>query len=155
MPVHDLAHNGRPLRSFLTYRLSRLQAALNGQAARILKAEAGLSLTQWRILALIASHEGASASELTQASGMDKGLFSRKLKTLISDGLARARPLKHDHRAQALHLTEAGQRMFEAVMPKMRARQDALRASLEHRELEALLSAIDKLETAASRTEFA
>ena len=66
------------LSRFMTYRLARLHARLNVQASRILQDVAGLSLTQWRVLSLVGSHRGATATQLTRVSAMDKGLFSRK-----------------------------------------------------------------------------
>ena len=44
-----------PLRRMLTYRLARLNAQLNAQAARILRESSGLSQTQWRVLVMIDS----------------------------------------------------------------------------------------------------
>ena len=79
-PVED----DDPLQRNLTYRLARVQARLNAQAARLLKEKAGLSLTQWRILKLIRTYGQANASTLAKASTMDPGHFSRKVKTLIA-----------------------------------------------------------------------
>ncbi len=144
-----------PLQRFMTYRMSRVQAKLNAQATRILKRIAGLSLAQWRILALLGSRGRASSSELTRISTMDKGLFSRKLKTLVAQGLVRAETDKRDHRIQHLSLTEQGQAIYDQTLPHMRARQAFLQRDLTEAELAAFHKALDLLEIAADATEFA
>ena len=94
-----------PLQQFLTYRFSRLQAKLNAQAARMLKDLAGITVTQWRIIALVGSTGQATSAELVRISTIDKGLFSRNLKGLIRDGFVNAEMDKGDQRAQILSLS--------------------------------------------------
>ena len=144
-----------PLTRFLTYRFSRVQAKLNAQATRLLHRTAGLGLTQWRILALIGDAGGtARASEITSFAAIDKGLFSRKLKGLVEDGLVTTAPDKKDQRVQHLRLTAKGQRLYDSTLPVMRARQRALRSHFDDEELRVLYAALDKLESAAEETEF-
>lgn len=142
------------LGQFLTYRLARVQAKLNAQATRMLKDVSGLSLTQWRIMMLIAATGTARSSDLTRAAEFDKGQFSRKLKTLIQSGLVRARVNENDHRVQMLSLTDSGRQLYEFVLPRMQARQRALRDVLTEQELDAVFSALDKLEVASERVDF-
>jgi len=115
---------------FLTYRLSRVQARMNAQGARILQAAAGLSLIQWRIITLVAGHDGATSTELTAVSAIDKGLFSRKLKTLVQDGVIQARIDQSDNRVQHLYLTDKGREIHARVLPIMMRRQEVLREGL-------------------------
>ncbi len=150
--------SGLDLHQFLTFRLARVQAKLNAQATRILREVAGLSLTQWRIIALIgnASGDGPTRSaDLTRAAEFDKGQFSRKLKTLVETGLVVAQVDERDNRVQLLSLSDAGQALFDRTWPTMQARQAALRATITAEERDALISALDKLEAASERTEFA
>jgi len=145
---------GPHLDQFLTFRLSRVQAKLNVQAARLLSEKAGLTLSQWRIIALIGSQETGLASELTRRSAMDKGLFSRKLKSLTEAGLVESRPHEADHRAQVLSLTAAGRRKYEETLPHMQARQAGLQAELTETERAVFFAVLDKLDLAAERTDF-
>ncbi len=147
-------HDELPLHRFLTYRLARVQARLNAQATRILRDKAGLSLPQWRILALIGSHEPASSAKLANIFAFDKALFSRKLKDLVADGLVVSETDENDHRVHHLKLSCRGRVLYESTLPHMRARQRALLGSLSNGEVEAFFSALEKLENAAGLTEF-
>ncbi|MEM6465151.1 MAG: MarR family winged helix-turn-helix transcriptional regulator [Pseudomonadota bacterium] len=137
-----------PLHRFLTYRMARVQSKLNTQASRLLRAKAGLSLAQWRILALIGSNPGARSTDLTRISAMDKGQFSRKLKTLVDDRLVTVTMAAEDHRTMKLELSESGQALFERTLPHMRERQMALSSLLAPEEEEMFFRVLDRLETA-------
>lgn len=142
------------LTEFLTFRLARLQAKLNSQAAKLLRDEAGLTLIQWRIIALIGQQPSTTASKVTGTGILDKGLFSRNLKTLIADELVATATDPSDNRIQLLSLTPQGRDIFETTLPKTQARQRALRANLTAQENEMLNSILDKLDAAAELREF-
>jgi len=138
-----------PLHQFLTYRLSRVQAKLNAQANAMLRANSGLTLSQWRILALVGAAGQTRLSELSRVAALDKGLLSRNLKALIAGGLVSPKQDDVDQRVQHLSLSKSGKALFENTLPKMRKRQSHLRSSLTARELDVLYTALDKLELAA------
>ena len=138
-----------PLHQFLTYRLSRVQAKLNAQATTMLRTIAGLTLSQWRILALVGAAGQTRLSDLARIAALDKGLLSRNLKTLTAEGLVDTRQDDLDQRVQHLSLSRRGQTLFEKTLPHMRNRQQRLRSSLTARELDVLYTALDKLELAA------
>ncbi|MDP5346932.1 MAG: MarR family winged helix-turn-helix transcriptional regulator [Paracoccaceae bacterium] len=140
-----------PLHQFLTYRLSRVQAKLNAQATRILRATSGITLTQWRVIALVGAAGQTRLSELAKIAALDKGLLSRNLKTLIEDGVVAARTDDGDHRVQILALTAKGQAIFERTLPVTRARQQMLRDDLTEEELRVFRRVLDKLEIAAEK----
>jgi DNA-binding MarR family transcriptional regulator len=138
-----------PLDQFLTYRLARVQARLNVQAAVLLKRHAGLTLSQWRIIALIGSGGHTKVSDFTRSMGLDKGLVSRNVRLLVEKGLVASARDTADLRVQRLRLTRSGQALFEQTLPKMRERQRYLRAALDPSELAVLYGALVKLEAAA------
>lgn len=138
-----------PLHQFLTYRLSRVQAKLNAQASAMLRVHAGLTLSQWRILALVGAAGQTRLSDLSRIAAMDKGLLSRNLKALIAGGMVLSKQDDIDQRVQHLSLSKSGKALFERTLPKMRKRQNHLRSSLTVLELDMLYTALDKLELAA------
>jgi DNA-binding MarR family transcriptional regulator len=144
-----LQHDDQPLRMFLTYRLSRVQAKLNAQANAILQDHSGLTLSQWRIVALVGAAGQTRLSDLAREAALDKGLLSRNLKALVADGLVASKQDDIDLRVQHLSLTDRGRAVFDHTLPKMRARQRHLRASLTQSELDSLYSALDRLEISA------
>lgn len=138
-----------PLHQYLTYRMSRVQAKLNIQATRMLRAASGITLLQWRIIALIGAAGQTRMSELSKEAALDKGLLSRNLKTLIEDGVVNAFQDKSDHRAQNLSLSAKGIDIFERTLPVSRRRQQLLHDSLTAEELRVFRRVLDKLEQSA------
>lgn len=142
------------LSDFVTYRITRLHAQLNAQASAILRDNGGLTLAQYRILALVANFGPASSAVLTRNSNFDKGQFSRKLRTLVERGLVHTAPDPGDQRVQLLSLSAAGRRMYDRVAPLMLERQNHLRAALGMARIERLFSDISALGEAAERRDF-
>jgi DNA-binding MarR family transcriptional regulator len=140
-----------PLHQFITYRLSRVQAKLNAQASRMLKATSGITLAQWRVIALIGAAGQTRLSDLAKEAALDKGLLSRNLKTLVQAGAVDATVDDSDHRSQILSLSATGQAIFERTLPVTRARQQRLREGLSDEELRVFRKVLDKLEIAADK----
>ncbi len=148
MNTHD-APSFRTPSSFVTFRLSKLQSSLNAQATAILRARAGLSLVEWRLIQILRMFENASLSEIARHVQMDKGQLSRKIKAMVHKGLLRTQADQQDHRVQHLHLTEAAEALSAQVMPVMEARQKRLLADVSAEELEIFYSVVDKIEQAS------
>lgn len=143
------AANVLPLHQFLTYRLSRVQAKLNAQAGAMLRRYAGLTLSQWRILALVGAAGQTRLSDLARIAALDKGLLSRNLKTMIAEDLVLSKQDEIDQRVQHLSLSPSGKALFEKTLPRMRQRQHRLRSALNDHELGVFYEVLDKLEVAA------
>lgn len=146
--------DGYPLLQYLTYRLSRVQSKLNAQGAKILGDAVGLTLMQWRVIALIGIAGQTRFSTLAKDAVFDKGFLSRNLKALIEDGLVLSEPDELDQRAQNLRLSEEGQKIFERALPVTRKRQDWLIENLTPDEITTFRRVLDKLEIAAERLDF-
>lgn len=138
-----------PLQQFLTYRLTRLHAKLNAQASRILSEHAGITLTQWRIIALTGGKGEITLTDIHRATQMDKGQLSRTIKTMLEEALIASRASLNDQRQQLLTLTRTGQQIYLETLPKMQTRQKMLMDSLAPEEKKMIFSAIDKLELAS------
>ena len=142
-------------KDFVTYRIAQLHPKLNSQAAHILREHAGLSLVQWRIVALLqVAGRPISSRELTLQVSMDQGLFSRSLKTLVADGLVSTAVDPTDQRRSLLTLTKTGLALYEKTIPVMRQRQKHLMRNLSVEEREVLFRALDKLSENAERKSF-
>ena len=150
----DRTESDLPLKGFLTYRLIRLYAQLNAQATQYLSKYADVTLTEWRMIAIIGDSGESTMTGISREVGVDKALVSRTVKTLIDRKLIDAARDDNDHRVQRLSLTPAGKALFDRLLPRMQARQRFLRAALTPDELAALESAVDKLMVAAEQTEF-
>ena len=145
-------YDGVPLQHFITYRLTRLHAKLNAQASRILSEHAGITLTQWRVIALTGAKGEITLTDIHKATEMDKGQLSRTIKVMLEEELITARPSLDDQRQQILALSPKGTEIYRTMLPKMRIRQEMLMESLSSEERRVIFSAIDKLEIAAEKT---
>ena len=142
------------LNDFVTYRMARVLAKLNAQASHILKTHCGLSLVQWRVIALLANGELNNLNGLASASAMDKGQLSRKIKSLVEAGYLTSQQDEKDHRAHIIKLTPAGEEIHRMMLPVMRRRQAYLTADLSEDEIEQMRESLLKIENAADRRDF-
>ena len=139
---------------FIPYRITRLNARLNRQAATLLERYGAVTLTQWRIILLL-KHEGVDTlSEISEISGIDKGLLSRNLTGLIDEGLVVLTRDEIDRRINRLNLTGKGEALHDRIQPIMTWRQERLMRDLTHEQAEAIISAFDVLDRAAEDLSF-
>lgn len=140
---------------FVTYRISRLHPKLNAQAAHILRKHAGLSLVQWRMLAMIkVLGPNVCSSEVIEFATVDKGLFSRNLKAMLSEGLVKGTTDERDQRRLLLSLTPKGEQLYKRTISIMRGRQKHLLHDFTAEETKILMRALEKLEVNAQRRDF-
>ena len=91
------------LEGFLPYRLSVLSNTVSSAIAAAYFANFGLSIPEWRIVAVLAANPGLSAAEVTARTAMDKVAVSRAVATLLAAG--------------RLRRTTAGARVYAQVVP--------------------------------------
>lgn len=144
----------RELTQFLSYRVVRLHHAMNAQAVSVLDRVAGVTLTQWRVIAMVGSGMATSSRDIARKSIIDPGLISRTVKGLEDDGLLKTARHDTDRRVIDLSLTPRGQGIYDETLPHMQARQEFLLQAMDPAEREMIFGVFDKLEAAAKRTEF-
>lgn len=113
MPPHPKLR----LENFLPYRLSVLSNTVSGAIAAAYFAHFGLTIPEWRVMAVLAANPGLSAAEVTARTAMDKVAVSRAVATLIAAGRLRRTTVKSDRRRTHLQLTPAGTRVYAQVVP--------------------------------------
>lgn len=127
------------LSTFLPFRLSVLSNAISQRIAELYDREFGLSVWQWRVMAVTADTPGISATEIGQRTQMDKVAVSRAVAGLIEMGYLERRPSTDDARRSNLVLTPAGLGIYDLIVPL---------ALAEEARLESVLSAKEKIELA-------
>jgi len=135
--------------AFVTFKLARLQNNLNAQATALLKARAGLTLVEWRLIILLRMYENASMTELSGHAQMDKGQLSRKIKSMVAKGLLRVETNKDDQRVQHIQITDAALQISKEMLPTMERRQALLLAEVSEADLETFYAVMEKIEAAA------
>jgi len=105
------------LEHFVPYRLSVLTNIVSMSIAEAYEREFGLSIPQWRVIAVLARYPDLSAIEVAERTAMDKVAVSRAVQGL----LARRRLLRTydsgDRRRTRLRLSAAGQSVYTRVAP--------------------------------------
>ncbi|MDJ0826199.1 MAG: MarR family winged helix-turn-helix transcriptional regulator [Rhodobacter sp.] len=108
---------GFQLDAFLPYQLSVLSARVSRGFAELYRAQFGISVTEWRVLAHLSQSEAVSVREITDRVDLEKSKVSRAAKRLQAEGYVSKRPHETDGRLVALSLTEKGRSLVEAVAP--------------------------------------
>src|SRR5512138_2369400 len=102
---------------FVPYRLSVLTNIVSMSIAQAYEREFGLSIPQWRVIAVLARYPDLSAIEVAERTAMDKVAVSRAVQGLLAAGrLVRAYD-SGDRRRTRLRLSSAGQSVYTRVAP--------------------------------------
>ena len=154
--MNDMTPSDTPLnlRSFLTFRLARLQAQINAQAQHVLRSHSDVGHTEWRVLILVKDCGDSTMAQIVRDVQIDKTQISRAVKALIEKGYLSARDDPNDHRQSFLSLTPEGRAVHAHLLPHMQDRQHALMADISEKEIAVTYSVIDRLEQAALRRDF-
>ncbi|NII74786.1 DNA-binding MarR family transcriptional regulator [Dyella sp. SG562] len=143
--VHPSDHAPLELERFLPYRLSILSNTVSQGIADDYQARFDLSVTEWRVMAVLARFEGLSAREVAERTAMDKVAVSRALARLVEAGRVNRGTHEGDKRRSVLALSEAGWEVHDVVAPMARARERELLAKLDADEQAWLSRILDKL----------
>jgi len=126
------------LERFLPYRLSVLTNTMSRAFARAYGKRFGLSIPEWRVMAVLGRFAPLSANQVAERTAMDKVRVSRAVARLIKVGLIDRTTAVEDRRRSALKLSRAGKRMHEGIVPMARRFEQAWMASLSDEDRAAL-----------------
>jgi DNA-binding MarR family transcriptional regulator len=151
------------LESFLPYRLSVLSNRVSQAIARIYAERFDLSVTEWRLMAVLGRFPGLTAGELVERTAMDKVAVSRAVAGLMASGRVERGSDERDRRRVPLELSAAGRAVHAQVAPLALEYERALLSGLdaaEYAQFDALLGRLldstagaeDSLRSAAQRS---
>ena len=136
------AEPGLQLEAFLPLRLSSAADVVSGLIARTYQDRFGLSISEWRMICLLAE-AGASTLDLMSArSGMEGRLVRQAAAGLASRSLVRVS-------GSEISLSDEGRRLQEEIAPMALAYEAALTASLSPAEVATLKRLLSRLQSAA------
>jgi DNA-binding MarR family transcriptional regulator len=138
------------LENFLPYRLSVLSNRLSAAIAEAYSSRFGLSIPEWRVMAVLAPNPGLSAAGVAERTAMDKVAVSRAVSRLLSTGRARRETAPGDRRRSVLELTAEGLRIYRRITPALRRYEAELLAGFGARERRSLDELLDRLEARAA-----
>jgi DNA-binding MarR family transcriptional regulator len=138
-------HQVLELERFLPYRLSVLSNTVSLAIADLYERQFALSITEWRVMAVLGRYDGLSAREVAERTAMDKVAVSRALARLIDAGRVRRLTAAHDKRQSVLRLTAQGWKVYDEVAPLALEHERRLLAHLDADEQRWLMRILDKL----------
>lgn len=93
-----------------------------------------MSLSEWRVLLVVADRPGITAQDLADYIGLDKMSVSRAARGLVARGRLARQASARDRRRLHLSLTEAGWRVYDEIASSGMARERAVFGALPARE---------------------
>ena len=139
------AHAPLELERFLPYRLSILSNTVSQSIATEYQDRFELSMTEWRVMTILARFPEVSAREVVERTAMDKVAVSRAVARLVEAGRVDRSTHGDDKRRSVLKLSEAGWAIHDEVAPLARAHERDLLAKLDEAERAQLDRILDKL----------
>jgi DNA-binding MarR family transcriptional regulator len=118
------------LTAFLPYQLAVAAGRVSRAFADRYKAEFGLTIPEWRVLAHLAGGDAVSVREIHARVDMDKSKVSRAAARLEQAGLIEKRDNSEDRRLLDMRLTDKGQALMARIVPIANAYQAELMAQL-------------------------
>lgn len=109
---------GLVLDDFIPYRLSVASNLVSDRVARIYQALFGLSIPEWRLIAVVAEAGPITQASIGLATRMDKVTVSRAAIALVGRSLMARAAHDGDRRSHLLELTGAGRDLYAQVAPK-------------------------------------
>jgi DNA-binding MarR family transcriptional regulator len=143
-PWLDPGEQGEKLEvhEFPTFMVLRLATLTKNTLTRRYLDPYGISLPEWRLLALVARYDSLLFSEITTGSSMDKGQVSRTLKSIHRKGLVMLDAVATDEKPRSTSLSPRlqvsispkGRTLFNRILPASRSWQARLIDSMSPEE---------------------
>jgi DNA-binding MarR family transcriptional regulator len=102
---------------FVPYRLSVLANIVSMSIAQAYEREFGLTIPEWRVMAVLARYPNLAAIEVAQRTAMDKVAVSRAVQSLLSARRVARTYDRGDRRKSVLRLTATGRSVYSRVAP--------------------------------------
>lgn len=134
------------IRELLSYRLHQVANLLSRGAEMRYRRECGVSLWEWRTVALLGGAKGAlSLNDLARAAGIDKSQMSRVVAGLTKRKVVSRQTDKKDARGIRLTLTPSGRKLYGRLIDAAAERNDAFLDCLTREERQSLEGILTKL----------
>ena len=114
---------GFDLDNHVFYLFTQILGRRNRDLAEDLK-QLGVSVPQWRVLAVLHERSGCTMNELADVTTVDRTTLTRTLDRMAKDRLIARRSDARDRRSVRLSLTPAGRDAFRRVLPRVLAHNE-------------------------------
>jgi DNA-binding MarR family transcriptional regulator len=140
-----LEHARLDLDHFLPYRLSILSNRASDAIARHYSDRFGLTVPEWRIMAVLGQTPGLSAREVAVRTAMDKVQVSRAVASLVEAKRIKREEDESDGRVTRLSLSARGRAIYDEVVPLALHLEEVFLSALSAEERQMLDTVMTKL----------
>ena len=133
------------LEDFLPYRLSVTANRVSRAFAKRYAEEFGLTIPEWRVLAVVGDSSPISAGEIVGRTAMDKAKVSRAVAGLLDRDLLRRAVNPLDQRRHMLAHSRKGRQIYETIVPRALALEAEVTQELSAEERRQLTSLLQRL----------
>jgi len=142
----NVANGAFKLEEFLPYRLAVAAGRVSRLCARKYSAAYGLSIPEWRVLAMVGRFGTLSPGAVGEKATMDKVKVSRAAASLAARGLLKQTTDPGDGRARRLRLTRKGAAVHRGMVPLACELEGQLAEGLSRSQWTGLLKALHRLD---------
>ncbi len=133
------------LEEFLPYRLAVLSHTVSTTIAKVYEKKFGVSIPEWRVIAILGRFAGLSAVEVADRTMLDKVAVSRAVSKLIKNGRIDREFADADRRRSILNLSPAGQQVHNEIAPLALAFEHELLQGISEADYDAFNSVVERL----------
>lgn len=144
-----MAERSLQLDEFIPFRLSVTSNLVSDTIARTYQSLFGLTIPEWRLIAVVAERGGVTQGAIGQRTRMDKVTVSRAAIALVERGLMARSDNPGDKRSHLLSLTEAGRELYAAIAPKALDLERRIFESFSAAEVEGFVAMLRRIDDAA------
>ena len=130
---------------FLPYRLSVLSNLVSSAIAGSYSTRFGISIPEWRVMAVLAMQPELSAAQVAERTAMDKVAVSRAVSSLLVKGRIERSVSPGDRRRSILKLSAEGVNIYREVVPLALRHEQSLLDVLDSTDRVALERILDTL----------
>ena len=137
------------LEAFLPFRLSFTSNLVSETVARAYAHLFGLSIAEWRLVAVMGESQGVAQAEIGRRTRMDKVTVSRAAIALTARGLVSKGLHPRDRRSHVLSLSASGRELYETVVPEALEIEAAIFGDFSREELAQFVRLLRRIDARA------
>lgn len=138
---------------FLPFLLSVTSNRVSERIARAYETLFGLTIPEWRLIAVIAESDTITQAQIGERTRMDKVTVSRAAIALTARGLLIRSPNSSDRRSHHLSLSGDGRRLYADVAPKALELEARIFSHLDAEELVQFTATLRRIDAAVAEEE--
>jgi DNA-binding MarR family transcriptional regulator len=132
---------------FVPFRLNRLAAEVSAALSSEYQQRYGLDIPEWRVLATLGfRNDACSAQYIAHCTRTHKSTISRAVTALLARQLVERVENEDDRREFALRMTRKGKALYEALIPRLKRREQEILSCLSAQERKDFARLLGKIE---------